>query len=191
MRTKLKNFLSDAVSTLVTKVEVLVKCRKVAANRTQFPLTSVWAVTIHKAQGRTIDHLAVSSAGVFWAEQMYTVLSRVKIIEGLYILGESASKVKADSRSKQEMGRLTDKNIFKLDIPSTVTVSSLLYFKLSLIDINSLPAHHAYLAADNCLLDSDIVALTETWLKRIDDSYDFNISSDRIIQLPGECHKME
>ena len=74
--------------------------------------------------------------GNFRCGQLYTALSRVKTIDGLYILGElEARQVKADSRSIEEMMRFRLHSQFKLSAPATVTVSPALYFKMSLINI--------------------------------------------------------
>ena len=122
-----------------------------------------WAITIHKTHGTTVDQLVVSMDARFKCGQLYTALSRVKIIDGLYILGEfKACKVKADSRSKEEMMRLRVYYPFKVSTQATVTVLPGLYFTMSVINITSLKPHFRCLAADKRVVSSDIVTLTET-----------------------------
>ena len=136
-RQKYKLLIPDEVSVPIAAIEVPVRHKGVTAKRTQFPLALAWGITIYKAQGKTVDELVVSMNGNFRCGQLYTALSRVKTIDGLYILGEfEASKVKADS--KEEMMRFRLHSQFKLSAQATVTVSPALYFKLSLININSL-----------------------------------------------------
>lgn len=54
---------------------------------TQFPIAYGWALTIHKAQGKTIDKISVSFAnGAFAPGQAYVALSRVKEISGLNLI---------------------------------------------------------------------------------------------------------
>ena len=50
----------------------------------QIPLIHAWAVTIHKAQGLTLDDVRVDlGAGAFAPGQVYVALSRVRTLSGL------------------------------------------------------------------------------------------------------------
>lgn len=52
----------------------------------QIPLRVAWAVTIHKSQGLTFDHLMIDATNSFAHGQVYVALSRCRTLEGLVLL---------------------------------------------------------------------------------------------------------
>ncbi|PIR47848.1 AAA family ATPase [Candidatus Uhrbacteria bacterium CG10_big_fil_rev_8_21_14_0_10_50_16] len=59
----------------------------------QYPITLAWAVTIHKAQGKTFDHVLVDIGwGAFAHGQMYVALSRCTTFKGITLLKPFRSK---------------------------------------------------------------------------------------------------
>lgn len=58
----------------------------VVAEFTQFPLRLAWAVTIHKAQGKTLDQAVIDlGPRAFAPGQTYVAFSRLTSLEGLYL----------------------------------------------------------------------------------------------------------
>jgi ATP-dependent exoDNAse (exonuclease V) alpha subunit len=58
----------------------------VVAEFTQFPLRLAWAVTIHKAQGKTLDAAVIDlGARAFAPGQTYVAFSRLTSLDGLYL----------------------------------------------------------------------------------------------------------
>jgi ATP-dependent DNA helicase PIF1 len=59
----------------------------VVGSYTQYPVTLAWAVTIHKAQGKTFDRVLVDIGwGAFAHGQLYVALSRCTTFSGLVLL---------------------------------------------------------------------------------------------------------
>lgn len=57
-----------------------------AGTFTHIPLRPAWAVTIHKAQGLTFDHVVIDAEDAFAAGQVYVALSRCRTLEGMVLL---------------------------------------------------------------------------------------------------------
>lgn len=66
---------------------------------TQFPLRLAWAVTIHKSQGLTFDHVVIDAGQSFAAGQVYVALSRCRSLEGIYLRSRiGPNSIKSDER---------------------------------------------------------------------------------------------
>ena len=58
---------------------------KVEGTFIQYPLRAAWAVTIHKSQGLTFDHVIIDAASAFSFGQVYVALSRCRTLEGIVL----------------------------------------------------------------------------------------------------------
>ena len=47
----------------------------------QVPLRPAWAVTVHKSQGLTFDHVIIDAGAAFSFGQVYVALSRCRTLE--------------------------------------------------------------------------------------------------------------
>jgi len=65
----------------------------------QIPLIPAWAITIHRAQGSTLEYVLTDIGNsIFEYGQAYVVLSRIKKIEGLQLLNINYSKIRANPK---------------------------------------------------------------------------------------------
>lgn len=74
----------------------------------QFPLAPAWALTIHKAQGMTLDSVEIDlGRGAFAPGQTYVALSRARSIEGLRLARPlRAQDVRVDPAIAEGLSRL-------------------------------------------------------------------------------------
>jgi ATP-dependent DNA helicase PIF1 len=61
----------------------------------QFPVRLAYAITIHKAQGLSIESLEIDCEGIFANSQFYVALSRARSLEGLKIKNLKGKYIKA------------------------------------------------------------------------------------------------
>lgn len=55
---------------------------------TQFPLILAYAITVHRAQGSTFEHVAIMCDGYFEAGQLYCALSRCPNLDSMTFIGD-------------------------------------------------------------------------------------------------------
>jgi hypothetical protein len=67
---------------------------KIKAKITQVPLRLAWAMTVHKSQGMSMDAAVMDLSSVFEYGQGYVALSRVRSLDGLYLLGYNEHSLK-------------------------------------------------------------------------------------------------
>ena len=70
---------------------------KVVFTRQQVPLRLAWAITIHKAQGMTLQQVEIDLGGCFAKGQAYVALSRCQDLSGVKLLNFAPRAVMTDS----------------------------------------------------------------------------------------------
>lgn len=73
----------------------------------QLPLVLAWSQTIHSSQGSTIDYALIDlGSTVFTDGQAYVALSRVRQLDGLFLMEFDPDKIKADPEAVSYMDEL-------------------------------------------------------------------------------------
>ena len=98
---------------------------KVILTQTQYPLKLAYGLTIHKAQGATLDKVFVDFDNFFEVNQGYVALSRVKKSSGLYVKNFRTSALRFSPEVLAfYKGNKVDKNSnWTLSTQSTITCS--------------------------------------------------------------------
>ena len=73
---------------------------KTGLERTQLPIMLCWALSIHKAQGQTIQRLRVDLKNIFEAGQVYVALSRAVSMDNLQVLNFKPSRIRSNDKVK-------------------------------------------------------------------------------------------
>jgi ATP-dependent exoDNAse (exonuclease V) alpha subunit len=90
----------DAGHTVVTTYEtheINDSDGKTLVSYSQLPMDLAWAMTVHKAQGTSVDKVGVDLTNHFAAGMTYVALSRARTPEGLFVKGRINSAI-ADPR---------------------------------------------------------------------------------------------
>ena len=157
----------------ITKKSVTIEVREYSFSfsRKQFPVMPAWAMTIHKSQGSTFDKVCVDFSG---SEQIrkdvwrlfYVAFSRVKKLEGLYIVGSfSKEKMrlpkKDESKVSIEMKRLREGAKLKLCFNNFKSLAAD-DFPIVYLNVNSLIKKLPDIICDRWYMSAKMLVFSET-----------------------------
>ncbi len=95
-----QNVTYEPVAKIVDRNSKL-KEEVVLASRSQIPLRLAYAISVHKAQGLTLNKAYIDFAGTFECGQVYVALSRVRSKEGLSVKNLNHNMIKANQKAVQ------------------------------------------------------------------------------------------
>lgn len=113
---------------------------EIQASRKQIPLILAWALSIHKAQGQTLERVKVDLGKVFEKGQAYVALSRATTQEGLQVLRFQKDRVMAHPRVVEFYNKLYSAESATTK-KGTTSIASFAFKKGASRDLNEGPDH--------------------------------------------------
>ncbi|XP_061190534.1 uncharacterized protein LOC133198460 [Saccostrea echinata] len=143
--------------------------------RVQFPLQPSAGKTIHKAQGATLSSAVISLAQTKQRKIPhihYVALSRVRSLDGLFILDFNEKSLSKDENVDKEMERLRE-NRLKLSYSPLYSVCKDIKFLFN--NARSLHKHFFDIKSEPSVLAADVIGIAESWLCELDSEKDFTL----------------
>ena len=137
----------------------------------QYPLMLAWAVTAHKFQGGTVkspstlvaDMDSIFDQGGAKAYGMaYVMLSRVQNLGQLHLKSFDPKKIMVCEEALAELSKI-HRIALNNQPPSTWMSTNSFLFKITSLNITSLPRHIPDLHCDDTIKQSDVICLQETF----------------------------
>jgi len=128
----------------------------------QLPLILAWALTIHKAQGATLDVAEIDAgSGIFECGQTYVALSRVKSLEGLYLTSFDARKIRIHKKV-QEFYQVLKEQVAGQEQIVTVASAVAIRAQASAVDIPVAQAIPLQAIVEIPLSDTQVISQVQT-----------------------------
>ena len=132
----------------------------------QFPLKVAHAITAHKIQGQTIPKplkIALDISSIWEDAQAHVMLSRVEEFEQIYILDSfQEGKIKTSAKALAELKAMNERSINQNPIPWKQCNGN--YIKIASMNCMNLNNNHEDIIYDKTLMESTLIAFSETWL---------------------------
>lgn len=96
--------------TILESTEIKKENKIELASRTQIPLRLAYAVSIHKAQGLSLDKVCIDFSGTFESGQAYVALSRVRSKTGLSVKNLRPNLIKANKKAVEFYKNMSKQN---------------------------------------------------------------------------------
>lgn len=152
--------------------------------RKQFPVRQSAAKTIHRCQGDTLNEVAVDfTSSRKDAHSHYVGLSRVKTLDGLFILNLCSDKIQVSENVKTEMLQLRSERSMNISIYRPYLHSHSDY-QIVFLNARSLHKHISCIRKDHFLLACDLLLFCETRVSPTDNDDFYQIDDFNHVQFP-------
>jgi len=153
--------------------------------RKQFPLRQSSGKTIHRCQGDTLDRVVVDFTTTRKeAHTHYVGMSRVKSLDGLFILNLCADKISVNESVREEMSHLHADRCTSIALYLPYLHSDSRYH-ISFLNVRSLHKHIDCVRHDRSLLACDVNLFCETRTSSVDSSDYYHIDTFNSILYHG------
>ncbi|CAM2727334.1 unnamed protein product [Rotaria socialis] len=116
-------------------------------------------MTIHKAQGITVDQVAISTKDMFGTGMGYTALSRVRTLEGLFLVDLHVNKFYCNENIDRVLSQMKQIKRKQLIFQKSSNYLNILFHNIEGLKCNFNALKNHYLTQH-----ADLICLTETWL---------------------------
>lgn len=141
----------------------------------QFPLRLSWAITVHKSQGITVDEIVVSLKDIFSTGMGYTALSRVRTIDGLFLIDLYFDKFYCDEKVEKNLREMKNMPEGTSGFPLDGEYLNVFYHNIEGLNSNLTALKNHFVAST-----ADLICVVETWIEGLIptnyykiDGYDF------------------
>ncbi|CAF3974784.1 unnamed protein product [Rotaria sp. Silwood2] len=145
----------------------------------QFPIRLSWAITIHKAQGITVDQLVISTKDFFGSGMGYTALSRVRTLEGLFLIDLHFDKFYSNENIDRVLSQMKEMKRKKSIFQKSSSYLNIRYHNIEGLkcNFNAFKNHHL-------TQNADLICLTETWLNNKNQNNNLEMNGYHLINKP-------
>ncbi|CAF4974012.1 unnamed protein product, partial [Rotaria sp. Silwood1] len=148
----------------------------------QFPLRLSWAMTIHKAQGITVDQVVISTKDFFGSGMGYTALSRVRTLEGLFLIDLHVDKFYCNENVDRILSQMKE-----IKRKTSIFRHSPEFLNILFHNIEGLKCNFNALRNHYLTWQADFICLTETWLNNNSQIDKFKINGYTLIHKSRSC----
>jgi len=151
--------------------------------RKQFPLRQSAAKTIHRSQGDTLDQVVVDfTSARHQAHTHYVALSRVRTLDGLFILSLCENSIHISSDVRQEMAALRADRQLELSLQFPHLFQT---FQVTFLNVRSLHKHIDLVRNDAWLSPCQIIVFCETRVADSDSADMYSIDGFNVMTFPS------